>query len=84
MSTSEFRPYSCHDLRLPDLVLLVPEAVGVEAFEFDPVEPGVGGAARVTATPESRMTEAVTGRIAVACICCYGQKEKKVFFDELN
>lgn len=64
LSTSELRPNSCHERRLADLVLLVPDAVGVDAFELDPVDPGVGGAASVTATPESRMTEAVTGSMA--------------------
>lgn len=42
LSTSEFRPYSCHDRRL-DLLPEPADALGVDAFELDPVEPGVAG-----------------------------------------
>lgn len=45
LSTSEFLPYSCQDLRL-DLVLLG-VVLGVDAFELDPVDPGVAGPATV-------------------------------------
>lgn len=65
MSTSELRPYSCHDLLAPD-PFPVPTEDGVDEFELDSCEAATTGDVTVIVVCGSIPEDAETGKIACA------------------